>query len=335
MHIQKNWAHLALSFAEAGLASHKPIIVTDCNVANIYLKDFPLQAPHIVLPAGEAEKNFASLGNLLTAFHQAGLDKSSLALALGGGVVSDITGFAASVYMRGISYVSLPTTLLSMVDSSLGGKTGIDFGGVKNLVGSFHHPKLIYANISTLQTLCRDQYISGLAEVIKYGIIANGDFFDYLCANRESIAAKNPDVLEKIIRTSCKIKTKIVQRDEKDIGIRQILNYGHTFGHAIESLCGFSLPHGHCVALGMVCAANFSQMFHVEHIKELLNFFGLPVKLPEGYDFNAEEIYSMMRRDKKSKDGQMTLIVSHRIGSAEIIEGVRKEGVMMAIETIL
>jgi len=347
VHIQNNWAELPKSLAGTGLTQRKIFIATDKNVAELYLADLqavlsPISAniPHFVLPPGETEKNLANTAALLTSFQQAGLDRSSVVIALGGGVVSDIAGFAASIYMRGISYVSLPTTMLSMADSSIGGKTGIDFADTKNLVGSFHNPGLVYINLATLATLDTPQYISGLAEVIKYGIILDGGLFDYIHANRADIAAKNPYILEKLVRDSIRIKSKIVAADEKESGLRQILNYGHTFGHAIESLCDFSLPHGHCVALGMVCAANFSRnmggmaMFHVEHIHSLLEYFGLPVKLPPGLNITPNDIYNIMLKDKKAKDGALTLIISHKIGTVEIIKRVKREEVIKAINSI-
>ena len=339
---------LSQKLTEAKLSCRKTFIVTDENVAGLYLADLqaalsPLSAnlPHFILPSGEAEKNLANTSALLTSFQQAGLDRSSVVIALGGGVVSDIAGFAASIYMRGISYVSLPSPLLAMADSSIGGKTGIDFGGIKNLVGSFHNPGLVYINLATLKSLSAAQYISGLAEVIKYGIIIDSDLFEYIQANREEIAGRNPAATEDIIRNSIRIKSGIVASDKKETGLRQILNYGHTFGHSIESLCNFSLPHGHCVALGMVCAANFSNnmggltMFHVEHIRNLLAFFGLPVKLPPDYDITAEDIYDVMLKDKKARDGALTLIISHKIGTVDIIKEVKKEDVMEAIKSIL
>ena len=348
IYFQNSWTELPARLVKANLNRRKAFIVTDKNVANLYLS--ALQAtlsplftnlPHFILPSGEAEKNLASTAALLTSFQNAGLDRSSAIIALGGGVISDIAGFAASIYMRGISYISLPTTLLAMADSSIGGKTGIDFAGTKNLVGSFHNPVLVYINLTSLETLDAPQYISGLAEVIKYGIILDSDLFDYIHTNRAKISMRNPAALEKIIRDSVRIKSEIVAADEKEADLRQILNYGHTFGHAIESLCGFSLPHGHCIALGMVCAANFSRnmggltMFHVEHIRNLMEFFGLPIKLPARYNITAEDIYGMMLKDKKAKDGALTLIVSHKIGSVEIINKVKKEDVMKAIKSIL
>ncbi|MDR2183614.1 MAG: 3-dehydroquinate synthase [Clostridiales bacterium] len=347
VHIRSCWSDLPKCLAQAGLNGRRFFIVTDENVARLYLEDvqaalspFFGHMPHFILPPGEAAKSLENTSALLTSFARAGLDRSSVVVALGGGAVSDVAGFAASIYMRGISYITVPTTLLAMADSSVGGKTGIDFIGIKNLVGSFHNPCLVYINPAALKTLDTAQYISGLAEVIKYGIILDSGLFDYICDNRAKIAAQNPAVLEKIIRESLRIKSEIVTGDEREAGQRRILNYGHTFGHAIEALCNFSLPHGHCVALGMVCAANFSHnmgkmtMFHVEHIKNLLEFFGIPVKLPKGLGMTADDIYNMMLKDKKVRNGALALIISHEIGTVEIIEGVEKQEVLRAIGSI-
>ena len=347
IHIKNNWTSLPKSLAQANITGRKVFLVTDENVAALYLSDIqailsPLfsNIPYFVLSAGETSKNLESTIKLLTSFAQAGLDRSSFIISLGGGVVSDIAGFAASIYMRGISYISLPTTLLSIADSSIGGKTGVDFAGTKNLVGSFHNPSLVYINLAALNTLDNTQYISGLAEVIKYGIILDSNLFDYIHDNRQEVASRNTDVLERLVRDSVRIKSEIVVADEREANLRQILNYGHTFGHAIEALCNFSLPHGHCVALGMVCATNFSHnmgmmtMFHVEHIRRLLDFFGLPVRLPADYKISVDDIYNMMLRDKKARDGELTLIISHQIGSVEIINGAKKKEVIKAIESI-
>jgi len=348
IHIKNSWDNLAKSLTDARLGKSKVFIVTDVNVANLYLEDvsdalspYFSSVSHAILPVGEAEKNLSSLSALLTVFHSATLDRSSVITALGGGVISDIAGFAASIYMRGISYISMPTTLLGMVDSSIGGKTGIDFDGAKNLIGSFHNPSLVYMNLTTLKSLDNAQYISGLAEVIKYGIIIDDGLFNYVSDNKAKITACNPIILEKIIRDCVHIKSEVVAADEKEVGLRQILNYGHTFGHAIESLCDFSLPHGHCVALGMMCAANFSynmgrmSAIDVERIAGLLDFFGLPTKLPKQYNLHDNDNYDMMCKDKKMRNDAMTLIISHKIGSAEIINDAKQDEVIKAINSIL
>jgi len=346
IHIHNNWDALPSCLIQHGITAKSAVIITDTNVADLYLS--PVSAvlspyfalTHHIFPAGEFSKNFATLQDILVAAHKSALDRSSVIFALGGGVVSDLAGFAASIYMRGIQWVCLPTTLLAQVDSAVGGKTGIDFAGAKNLLGSFHQPAIIYANVSALQTLPQKEFISGLAEVIKYGIIFDDKFLDNIIDCREAIARRDFAVLDGIICRCCEIKSFITTQDERDVGLRQILNYGHTFGHAIESLLDFTLPHGHCVALGMMCAAMFPYnaggltQADVDKIRDLHEFFGLPTTLPKHHNLTPRLICDMMRRDKKASGGDITLIVSHKIGSAEILNNADEHAVIAAIKTI-
>ena len=346
IYIKKDWNHLVATLSGLSFGK-KAIILTDNIVEGLYYNEieailhpiFPYLSK-FVIPNGESAKNINVLAEILTAFFDAGLDRSSVVVALGGGVVSDVAGFAASVYMRGISYINLPTTFLSQADSSIGGKTGIDFCGTKNLVGTFFKPALIYSNVATLTDLPKEQYISGLAEVIKYGIIKDCSMFDFIFDNRHKIANRDTHVLKSILAKCASIKSAIVAEDERDNGTRQVLNYGHTFGHAIEDLCKYEMPHGFCIALGMMCAAAFSRnmgrmsVADANKIHDMLNFFGLPTKLPGKYYINAFDIVNKMRNDKKAKNGEITLIISHKIGSAEIICGAEKDTVLAAINEI-
>jgi len=341
--ITDTWDNLPHHLSTQGITAKSAVIITDTNVAPLYLQQvLAVLAPHFalhhhIIPAGESSKNFAILQDILVACRQSALDRSSLLVALGGGVVGDLTGLAASLYMRGIKWAALPTTLLAQADSAIGGKTGIDMGGEKNLIGTFHQPTAIYANVAALKTLPQKEFISGLAEVIKYGIIFDGRFFDFVQNNRNAIAQRDFAALQDIIRRSCEIKSHIVAQDQYDNGFRQTLNYGHTFGHAIETLLDFKLPHGHCVSLGMMCAATFSRNMaglpqaDVEKIRYLLDFFNLPTALPQGSGLTPAAIAGMMRRDKKSRDGGITLIVSHKIGSAEILHNADAQHVQDAI----
>ncbi|MCL2752936.1 MAG: 3-dehydroquinate synthase, partial [Defluviitaleaceae bacterium] len=258
--IESSWDGLAKAMsADLDLQMQKKaMIVTDNNVAPLFLNEVrkalcgvPWQISNHIIPAGEGSKNFRALTEVLQAMHEAGLDRGSVVFALGGGVVSDIAGFAASCYMRGINYINLPTTLLSQADSAIGGKTGIDFMGQKNLIGTFHAPHLVYTNIAALNTLPQQDYISGLAEVIKYGIIYDRGLLEFLYDNTQAVLERDEATVLHIVRRSCAIKTEVVMQDEKDKGLRQILNFGHTVGHAVESLSEFTLPHGYCVAIGM------------------------------------------------------------------------------------
>jgi len=347
VYMESNWLGLNSALPEHFLGK-KAMIVCDSNVDSLFLEHImsiitpcsSVCTPYI-LPAGEKNKNMAELTKLLAAFSHAGLNRSSVVFALGGGVCGDITGFAASVYMRGIAYIGLPTTLLSMVDSSIGGKTGVDFCGIKNLVGSFHAPSMVYMNVSALESLNQEQYISGLAEVIKYGIIKDGLLFEKIASEKNAILQRSLYVMREIIYECCRIKAEIAGADEKESGLRMVLNYGHTFGHAIETLSDFKILHGHAVAIGMVCAAAFSYNMggmtqaDMKSIINLLDFFGLPVRLPALYDFSAEDIYNMMLKDKKASDGNLTLIVSHRIGTVNIIRDADKAAVLSAIGAVI
>ncbi|MDR2167963.1 MAG: 3-dehydroquinate synthase [Clostridiales bacterium] len=346
--VRNDWGDLVSEIAKIWEISEarRVIIVTDVNVEALYAAQIweslsggtNWHLEMLTLPAGEAAKDFGNLGKILTIFHEAGLDRSSLVFALGGGVISDIAGFAASIYMRGIDYVNLPTTLLAQVDASIGGKTAIDFAGVKNLIGSFRHPRLIYANLATLDSLPRREFISGLSEVVKYGIIKDRALLDFLHENKEAITMRGADALAHIVARCCAIKSEIVAADEKEANLRQILNFGHTFGHAIESLLNFSLPHGHAVSLGMVCALDYSVRHlglsakEADFAAQLLEGFGLPTALA---GLCPEEIYAQMLKDKKARNGQLTLILTPQPGQAEIVRNPARAEVLRSIKTIL
>jgi len=298
-------------------APKKAIIITDENIARLYLDDVKKAFDgsvwevfcHII-PPGEENKNFAVLAEVLQKMHDAGLDRASVVFALGGGVVSDIAGFAASCYMRGIDYANLPTTLLGQVDSALGGKTGIDFLGQKNLVGAFHAPRLVFSNIKTLKSLREEDFISGLAEAIKYGIIYDRELLNFLQDNREGLLGRENAAIMHIVRRCQAIKMEIVEQDEKDKDLRQILNFGHTIGHAVESLADFALPHGHCVAIGMVAELEFSVKNHglpqkdMDFAVGIIKSFGLPTT----HNFTQEQIFEQAKHDKKTINGQVKIV---------------------------
>ena len=322
-------------------AFHKSFLIIDENVARFCLDNFP-NMPKFILPAGENCKNMDNVVKILEAMYKAGLDRQSVVFACGGGVVTDLGGFVASIYMRGIAHVNLPTTLMGMVDAALGGKTGVDFLGGKNLIGTFHQPYLVYCNITTLTTLTQEDFISGLAEVIKYGIIRDVALLDYLQDNHIPIIERNLDVLTHIIKQSVHIKMDIVAKDEREGGLRQILNFGHTFGHAIEAALGFTLSHGFCVALGMVCALDYSirnlglAPDDAEFVINLMKSYGLPHgggHIP--HQLTADQIYKLMLRDKKTKHGQLTIIATPKLGMAEIINNPPKTQILKSIKRIL
>jgi len=299
----------------------KIFLVTDENIPKAYIR--AICADFIcILPPGEANKNLAALERVYGEMADARLGRRDLVIGLGGGVVGDIAAFAAATYMRGISYAAIPTTTMAMADSSIGGKCGVDFRGAKNLIGTFYQPDFVYMPLNTLATLSDADYFSGLAEVVKHAIIRDRDFFQFLQKNRAAIIARDILTLANIFAKSCQIKAGIVAEDIRDFGIRRLLNFGHTFGHAIEQASDFALPHGYCVALGMVCAINYAPNFPADQkiqIMELLQSLNLPTKI--NLPISANDIFAQMQRDKKAENGAITLIIASQIGRADIISG--------------
>lgn len=272
----------------------------------------------IEMPDGEDFKNSTTLNSIYDDLLAAGVDRSSFVVALGGGVVGDVAGYAAATWMRGVPFVQVPTTLLAQVDSSVGGKTGIDHPKGKNLIGAFYQPRLVLIDVNTLATLDKRQFRAGLAEVIKYGAVIDRAFFDYIEANIAAILAMDPDVLVNVILRCCQIKAQVVELDEKESGLRAILNYGHTLGHAFEALSGYSgLVHGEAVAIGMVLASRISAvnglctLDDVERICALIAGCGLPVEIPQ---YDRQRLLDAVAADKKSKSGNITFICNSGIG---------------------
>ena len=303
---------------DAGLETRKFYIVSDSNVAPLYLdavkKTFK-KAPSFIFEAGEARKHLDTVNEMYKCFQDDKLDRKSVIIALGGGVAGDMAGFAAATYMRGISVIQLPTSLLAMVDASAGGKTGVNFMGVKNLIGAFHQPELVYINISALKTLPEDEFISGLGEVVKHGLIGGGGYYDFLYKNRSAIKNIDIDVMLETVSGSCRIKSAVVEKDEKETGLRETLNFGHCVGHAVESLSNYTIPHGKCVSMGMCAALRLSSVPKDEYKKaaELMEFFGLPVKIEIS---NPKEIVSTMYKDKKTQSDTLRVVLLKKIGEA-------------------
>jgi 3-dehydroquinate synthase len=292
----------------------------------------------IIVPDGEEYKNMESVGKIYGELLKTRLDRKSALVALGGGVVGDIAGFAASTYMRGIDFVQVPTTLLAQVDSSVGGKTGVNHALGKNMIGTFWQPRLVWIDIGTLVTLPRREFLAGLAEVIKYGVIWDADLFDFLATNREEILGLDGPSLTHIIGRSCQIKSEVVSRDERESGLRAVLNYGHTIGHAVETVTGYkSFLHGEAVAIGMYLEARLSAMLgiigdeEVQKIRNLTEAYGLPCGLPAGTDLNV--FFSAMQLDKKTVSGEMTFILPERIGSVTMRKGISPGEVRKALES--
>ncbi len=341
-------AHLAPLLAEHGDA-RRVIIVTDTNVAEIYLArleaalDAAAIAHHaVVLDAGEGTKDFPHLARLMDDLLDQGLERGSMLVALGGGVIGDITGFAAAIALRGIDFVQIPTTLLAQVDSSVGGKTGINTRHGKNLVGAFHQPRIVLADIGTLATLPQRELLAGYAEVVKYGIINDSGFFGWLEHHGADLIAGDDAARTEAVAVSCRAKAAIVSADELEHGTRALLNLGHTFGHAMEAECGFSdtLLHGEAVALGMVLALRLSQKIglcgpgRADRLARHLAAVGLPAS-PAQYGFSADALIGHMHHDKKVRAGAITFILAEDIGKAIVKRGVAPEAVHEVITASL
>jgi 3-dehydroquinate synthase len=276
----------------------------------------------VEIPDGESYKNSETLNSIYDFLINAGLNRESFLIALGGGVVGDITGFAASTYLRGIPFVQIPTSLLAQVDSSVGGKTGINHPLGKNLIGSFYQPRMVLIDNETLATLPEREYLSGLAEVVKYGVVCDSVFFDFLSENREKLLNRDSACLLTVIRSSCALKASVVEHDERECGYRAVLNYGHTFAHAIESLAGYSAYlHGEAVSMGMVQSAVLSEKMGYARAEDtariiaLLTSLHLPVDLAA---FSKDAYRQVMLRDKKVRDGGINFVFNKRIGASVI-----------------
>jgi 3-dehydroquinate synthase len=286
----------------------------------------------VMVPDGEEFKNLQYMEHIWGELLKQKLDRKSALIALGGGVIGDMAGFAASAYMRGIAYVQAPTTLLAQVDSSVGGKTGVNHPLGKNMIGAFHQPSLVWIDIDTLKSLPRREFLAGLAEVIKYGVIWDEVFFNYLEANGGPILALERDALINIIRRSCQIKAEVVSKDEREGGLRAILNYGHTVGHAIETVTGYKkYLHGEAVAIGM-CeevflskSLGFAGEEAAARIRKLVESYGLPSEMPPG--LNAEDILAAMAIDKKALAGVLRFVLPERVGRARVNEPVSREDI--------
>lgn len=345
IYFDNSYDNLRNAVKYAGLANRKAVILTDSNVEEIYLREALGQLKDSFsdiyfhsFPAGEQNKNLDTIKSFYGFFSEKNLDRQSVVLALGGGVTGDMAGFAAATYMRGIGFVQLPTTLLSQVDSSVGGKVGVDFLGNKNFIGAFYQPRFVYINSKTIESLPPEQFTSGLGEVIKHGLIRDISYYKYILDNTEQILNKNSDTLEKLVEGSCRIKAEVVELDEREESLRQILNFGHTYGHAIESLSNFTELHGHCVAHGMrgglhlsFSLGNISKVTLREY-DSLLKSLGFPQLKVQ---YSADEIYAQMLSDKKTKNDRLNLVALDKVGNAYVVSEAPKEYIMKSIDYIL
>jgi len=330
------------------LRQDRAFIVTDATVAGLHLatverslSDAGFACESVVLPPGEQTKDFAHLELLAEELLERKVERRSTLIALGGGVIGDLTGFAAAVLLRGMDFVQLPTTLLAQVDSSVGGKTGINTRHGKNLVGSFHQPRLVVADTETLSTLPRRQLLAGYAEVVKYGLLGDAEFFAWLEGHGVAAIDGDPEARRHAVLTSCAAKAAIVAADERESGKRALLNLGHTFGHALEAETGYGdeLLHGEAVAIGMVMAFDlsvelgFCRPEDAARVRRHLAAVGLPTGLEalRGRALSPRNLIGHMSRDKKVQDGCVTFVLAHGIGQAFLCDDVDP----VKVETLL
>lgn len=321
---------------------HKKVcIVTESHVAPLYLDEmFDLISKKaaktitFTFEAGEKHKQLKTIEALYEELIIHHFDRQDLLIALGGGVVGDMTGYAAATYLRGIDFVQVPTTLLSQVDSSIGGKTGVDFLQYKNMVGAFHQPKLVYINTATLRSLPEREYFSGMGEVIKHGLIKDRHYYEWIKENIEKIKEREHETLKEMIYQSCLIKGGVVERDPKEKGERALLNFGHTLGHAIEKLKDFSWLHGECVAIGCILAAKISKMKgnlneeEVKDIEDIFDAFGMNGDINE---LSADQIIKTTKSDKKMVGDKIKFVLLREIGEAYIDMSVTDEEMKEAL----
>ncbi len=311
------------------------VIVTDSNVETIYaeplrqtLAEAGCETKVVSVPAGEESKSLRQASRLLKRMPDFGLDRQSFVIALGGGVVGDLAGFVAATYLRGLPFIQVPTSLLAQVDSSVGGKVGVNLPQGKNLVGSFYQPRLVLADWDTLKTLPEQELRAGFAEVIKSGAIRDAGFFAWLEKNVPKVFALEPAAVAQVVRRCCEIKAEVVAADEREGGLRAILNFGHTFGHAMEALADYvGLLHGEAVAIGMCCAAELSVRLaglsagDGERVRRLIEASGLPAR--SGDQFAVEDLLVAMRLDKKARAGKVRFVLLKRLGEAVVSDAVR------------
>lgn len=319
------------------------LLVTNETVAPLYLDVLKVALPagvqvdEVILPDGEKYKTLETVNRIFDVLLDKKHNRTTTLIALGGGVIGDMTGFAAACYQRGVNFIQVPTTLLAQVDSSVGGKTGVNHPQGKNMIGAFYQPQAVMIDPNVLKTLPARELAAGLAEVIKYGLIVDAEFYRWLQDNMVALLEKNNDALVYAIKRSCECKAKVVAEDEKESGIRAILNLGHTFGHAIEAFQQYKgYLHGEAVAIGTVIAAQLSMMLgdltgqEVDDLKSLFKQAGLPVVVPK--EMRCEDFFSLMQLDKKVVNGALRLILLEAIGKAYIAKDIERSLIEEAIE---
>ena len=325
--------------------SKKALVITDTNVKKIFsgeimlaLESVGLDVKLVTIPAGETSKSLAEAEKIYTAAIEFGLDRKSAIFALGGGVVGDLTGFIAATYLRGVPFVQIPTSLLAQVDSSVGGKVAVNHQLGKNLIGAFYQPKAVFIDLDMLNTLLSREIASGLGEIVKYGVISDADLFQYIEDNAYQTLALENEVMEHIIARSCEIKAEVVSKDEKEGGLRRILNFGHTMAHAIEEATGYSkYTHGEAVAIGMIGAAHISKSLGrineatFNRLQALIDKLGMVSKAK---NCDIDHMFNVIFRDKKAINGKINWVLMDEIGKVSIVSDVPDDIVKHAFEYI-
>lgn len=343
--LEKSFSTLSEQIGALDVSERKICIVTDTQVGPFYSEAVKCELLKVckkvtiyTIETGEEHKTLDTVKGLYEHLILEHFDRKDLLAALGGGVVGDLTGFTAATYLRGIRFIQIPTTLLAQVDSSIGGKTGVDFDSYKNMVGAFHMPSLVYMNLSVLKTLSERQFASGMAEILKHGLIRNETYYKWLLENQAGIEKREYETLLPMIAESCRIKRGVVEADPTEQGERALLNFGHTIGHAVEKLKDFKLLHGECVAIGIVAAGWISfrrGLLKKEDLEEILRglrAFSLPVDT-DGLD--ARNVVEITRSDKKMEAGSIKFVLLRRIGEAFVDKTVTEEELLSASSWIL
>ncbi len=343
--IEKDFSKLAMKVSELGISGRKLCIVTDSNVGELYADEVKNELEKTgnavfvyTFKAGEASKNLNTVEDVYEYLIINKFDRKDMIVALGGGVVGDLAGFTAATYLRGIDFIQVPTSLLAQVDSSIGGKTGVDFRAYKNMVGAFHQPRLVYMNLSVLGSLSERLFNSGFGEIIKHGFIRDKEYYTWLKENIQHIKSHDYDALENMIAISCNIKRRVVELDPTEKGDRALLNFGHTLGHAIEKLKNFELYHGECVVLGMVAALEISrtrQLISDAEYEDAINTFkayNFPVTVD---GISVEDVIKVSKNDKKMDAGKIKFILLDRIGNAYIDKTVTDDEMRAALSKVI
>ena len=341
---QENFDKLGEYLSRVDLSGRKVCVITDNNVSALYLEKLldtlekdGFHVTSFVFEAGEKQKNLSTIEKIYSHLIENKFERKDFLLALGGGVVGDMTGYAAATYLRGIDFVQVPTTLLAQVDSSVGGKTGVDFLSYKNMVGAFHQPRLVYMNIESLKTLPDIQFASGMGEVLKTALIRDEKFYEWIINHIEEIQEREKKTMQKLLAKCCEIKKSVVEEDPKEKGVRAILNLGHTIGHAIEKQSNFELLHGHCVALGTIAAAYISfkrDLISIEDLYEIRDMnvgFDLPISVEV---LDEKELLAISKQDKKMDAGQIKFVLLKSLGHAVLVNDISDEEILSAIAFI-